>query len=123
MSRMPDPLRRRPSALAGPPRTLPPISLADRDRRHDHRRPVQTKATLTVSNGAESGSQHEILLRDQSLSGVSFLLREPLTVGQSCRIVIVGAKNGSSSHLCEVVRSRPVSNGRFEMAVQFRKDL
>jgi hypothetical protein len=122
MSRVPDPLRRRPSALAGPPRTLPPISLADRDRRHDHRRPIQTKATLTV-NGTELANQHEILLRDQSLSGVSFLLREPLTVGQTCRIVISGARTGTTSHLCEVVRSRPVSNGRFEMAVQFRKDL
>jgi hypothetical protein len=123
MSRLPDPLRRRPSALAGPPRTLPPISLADRDRRHDHRRPVQTKAMLTVADGADLSSQHEILLRDQSLSGVSFLLREPLTVGQTCRIAISGARTGTTSHLCEVVRSRPVSNGRFEMAVQFRKDL
>ena len=123
MSRVPDPLRRRPSALAGPPMTLPPISLADRDRRHDHRRPVQTKATLTIANGTELAGQHEILLRDQSLSGVSFLLREPLTVGQTCRIVINGSRTGTSSHLCEVVRSRPVSNGRFEMAVQFRKDL
>ena len=123
MSRVPDPLRRRASALAGPPRTLPPISLADRDRRHDHRRPVQTKAVLTLAEGSAIAGQHEILLRDQSLSGVSFLLREPLAVGQTCRIAINGSRNGASSHLCEVVRSRPVSNGRFEMAVQFRKDL
>jgi hypothetical protein len=102
---------------------LPPISLADRDRRHDHRRPVQTRAVLTMANGMQPTGQHEILLRDQSLSGVSFLLREPIAVGQTCRIVISGARTGTTSHLCEVVRSRPVSNGRFEMAVQFRKDL
>ena len=106
------------------PRVAPAVTLAptspSADRRRDNRNPLQHKATITVLDGATANSRHEILTRDLSLSGVSFLLRESLAVGQNCKLDIQGASN-NGSHLCEVIRSRPVSNGRFEMAVQFRK--
>ena len=92
----------------------------DRDRRRDMRKPMQSKAVVTVIDGPSAGHTHEILTRDLSFSGVSFLLREELAVGHTCSIAV---SNGYriETHLAEVVRTRPLSNGKFEMAVQFRK--
>ena len=93
---------------------------AGRERRRDTRRLVQSKAMLTILDGAGACTTHEIVTRDLSLSGVSFLLRQPLSVGQSCRIQIDNGR-ASEPQLCEVVLSLPLSNGKYEMAVQFRK--
>lgn len=113
-SRSPAPRRtpRRPSVVA-----LPTI-----DRRHDNRAPLQGKAVLTVLDAGGENRTHDILTRDASFAGISFLLRESLSVGQKCRIKLHGP-DSNGSQLCEVVRSRLLSNGRYEMAVQFRKSL
>lgn len=98
------------------------ILLGARERRREPRRPITGKATLTIIDGPGAGSAYCVQTRDLSLSGISFLLKDPLGVGQLCRIDM---QNGGilASHLCEVVRSRPLSNGRYEMGVKFRKSL
>jgi len=93
------------------------------DRRNSLRGPIQTKARLTVLDGLAAGTVHDIMARDQSLSGTSFLLREGLAVGQMCEVAFDSSVHSGKRFLAEIVRSRPISNGRYEMAIQFRKPM
>jgi hypothetical protein len=86
------------------------------DRRKDGRKPALGQAVLRVFDALGGGKRHEIQTRDLPLGGISFLLRENLSVGQACEI-----ETGRARRKCEVVRSRALSNGRFEITVHLRE--
>ncbi len=118
---MNEPLNPGASAPAAGP-TAAAVPNRGRERRREHRHPIQSRATLTVLDGPGAGSVFEVQTRDLSLSGICFLLRQTLNVGQMCRID-VDDHGRTSSRICEVVRWRPLSNGKFEMAAQFRREV
>src|SRR5688500_16122601 len=101
---------------ASSPAAAPVSPVWGRERRRQPRRPLQAAGQLEVVDGASAGNRYEITTRDLSLSGISFLLKEPLAVGQLCRVTYPG----SQPQLCEITRSRPLSSGKHEMAAQFR---
>ncbi len=90
------------------------------DRRTNHRGPIQSKARLIVTDALGIEQSYEIMSRESAAGEQTFLLRETLSVGQSCRIEFEPAKRKFSA---EVVRSRAISAGRYEMTIELRKTL
>ena len=87
----------------------------ERDGRRDFGRPVQTPGVLHVLDGPLAGTSHTITARYSALGESSFLLRAVLHVGNACQVELNGKLRP-----CEVVRCRPLSNGKLEIAVAFR---
>jgi hypothetical protein len=87
------------------------------DRRKEGHKPAFGRAVLRVFDALGGGKRHEIQTRDLPMGGISFLLRENLSVGQACEIETAGKRR----RRCEVARSRALSNGRFEITVHLRE--
>ena len=128
--------RRRKRTGIGPPKINPAVTI-DRDgfnpnREHLGRGPMRgarrtgprQRAVLELAGGERDGTQFDILTRDSAEGGYAFMLKEPLPIGQVCRLLLDAHSENTLGDGrvvdAEIVRSRAISNGRFEMAVKLR---
>lgn len=96
-----------------------PAVTLDRDRRRERRGPVRREAQVTVLGGLAGGETYTVVTRDASTAGSSFYLKVALPIGARVRVVELVDERPHRSFEGEVVRSRPISNGRHEMNVRY----
>jgi hypothetical protein len=99
-------------------RVAPAVTL-DRDRRRDRRGPVRRAAKVEVVSGLARGESYDVTIRDASLSGSAFYLREALPVGTGVRVVELVDDRPHRTFEGEITRARPITNGRHEMSVRY----
>ncbi len=66
--------------------TIAPAVTLDRDRRRERRGPVRRSAKVEVTGGLLSGEAFDVTIRDASLAGSAFYLKESLPVGTKVRL-------------------------------------
>lgn len=97
----------------------PPIQLSKSERRREVREASQLKVTLTTASGA---TRH-ITTKDRSFSGISFITDEPLPLGEDCLIMLENVDQTYARFMARVVRSLNAVEGKFEIALQFRRQI
>ena len=98
-----------------------PTSLDDRRRRP--RRASQDGHRVSVLDGLLAGQQFECVLREITEETSSLLVRADLRVGQRVRVQGYneeGHPTGSAIQ-AEVIRSRPLTTGRYEIMIESRR--
>ncbi|MEM1012551.1 MAG: PilZ domain-containing protein [Planctomycetota bacterium] len=96
-----------------------PAVTLDRDRRRERRGPVRRSAKVEVTSGLFGGEQFDVVIRDASLAGSAFYLKESLPVGTKLRLTEIIDERPHRAFVGEVTRTRPISNGRHEMNVRY----
>ena len=81
------------------------------ERRCESRRALSCKATMTILEGPNAGTVHEVVTRDLSHRGLSFWTDRPLQVGQALRIELSGTRDRAQVRLCTVLRTVDDENG------------
>jgi hypothetical protein len=100
--------------------SLRPTSLDDRRRRP--RRACVHENRVTVLDGLLAGQQFECIQRELNSDSASLLVKAELRVGQRVKLQCFedGQAIGAASD-AEVVRSRPLTTGRWEVLVEYRR--
>lgn len=99
---------------------LRPTSLDDRRRRP--RRSCVHENRVTVLDGLLAGQQFECIQRELTPESASLLVKAELRIGQRVKLQCFedGQPVGISS-VAEVIRSRPLTTGRYEVLVEYRR--
>ena len=102
---------------AGP---LRPTSLDDRRRRP--RRAHHDEHRVTVLDGLLAGQHFDCVVREINSESSSLLVRADLRVGQRVKVQAMqeGHPTGAPVN-AEVVRSRPLTTGRYEVMIETRR--
>ena len=98
---------------------IAPAVTLDRDRRRERRGPVRRQASVTVTAGLAAGDAYDVTVRDASMAGSCFYLKESLPVGTKVKVVELVDERPHRVFEGEITRSRPISNGRYEMNVRY----
>ena len=103
--------------LAG---NLRPTSLDDRRRRP--RRGGHDEHQITVIDGLSAGERYGCVYREVTADSASLLVKADLRAGQRVRVqhLTDGIAAGAPQQ-GEIVRSRPLTTGRWELLVEFQK--
>ncbi len=99
--------------------STPPLKLSEADRRHEVRETAQLQVTLTTAGG----KTRQLLTKDRSFSGISFITDEPLSLGTDCHIVVENADHTFARFMARVVRVSRIDEQTSEIAVQFRRQI
>src|SRR3954447_20746199 len=94
----------------------PQMKLSDSERRSETRDTTPLKVTLHTT-----GATRELVTKDRSFSGISFVANESMSLGQDCQIVLENADRTFARFMARVVRSVSIDEKSFEIAVQFRR--
>lgn len=92
------------------------------ERRKNRRRSLLDDVTVTVLDGIHAGQSFKTLARDVGVTDVSLILPVELRIGQTMRIQpIEDDQPVGEPRVAEVMRSRLISTGRFEVVAQIRR--
>lgn len=92
------------------------------DRRRRPRRNCVHENRVTVLDGLLAGQQFECIQREISAETASLLVKAELRVGQRVKLQCFedGQPVGQADN-AEVIRSRPLTTGRHEVLVEYRR--
>ena len=98
---------------------IAPAVTLDRDRRRERRGPVRRQAVVEITAGLAAGDRHDVTVRDASLVGSCFYLKESLPAGTKVKVTELVDERPHRVFQGEITRARPISNGRYEMNVRY----
>ncbi len=95
------------------------MKMSDSERRRETREAAQLKVSLTTPGG----QSRDVVTKDQSFSGISFVTAEAMGLGQDCHVTLENADHTFMRFVAKVIRCRPIDDGTFDVAVQFRRQI
>ncbi len=103
--------------------TTQPMKMAEPSAEPNRRREVRNTTQLKVTLTTPGGACRDVLTKDSSFSGISFVTNEAMSLGHECHIVLENADHTFMRFVAKVIRSRRMDGGEYEIAVQFRRQI